>query len=229
MQFNQPLLLCTQATDMRKSFTGLIALVKICLKDNPGSGQVFVFINKNRRLMKCFYYEPGGYCIWSKRLEQGHFAMLNKNNTATKIALSATEFSALVKGFDIAIKKRRKRYVLADKFLQENTLLQKQNVDLSTQKQLDWFKQQLFGQKSERRLVDIPAEQGRLFGEIKPGKGLDAPTEERLITRKKRQKQRNDAISDSGLRFDESVIVEEIRIEEKAKKPSSGTFFSDDI
>ncbi len=114
MQFNQPLLLCTQATDMRKSFTGLIAMVKTYLKDRPESGQVFIFINKNRSLMKCLYYEPGGYCIWSKRLEQGQYAMLNKSNTATKTALSATEFSALVEGFDIAIKKRRKRYVLAE-------------------------------------------------------------------------------------------------------------------
>ena len=114
MQFNQPLMLCTQATDMRKSFTGLIAIVQTHLKDKPSSGQVFVFINKNRSLMKCLYYEPGGYCIWSKRLEQGRFAMPGKNHAATKIALSTTEFSALVEGFDIAIKKRRKRYVLAE-------------------------------------------------------------------------------------------------------------------
>jgi len=41
-------MLCTQATDMRKSFSGLIAMVKTHLKDNPCNGQVFVFINKNR-------------------------------------------------------------------------------------------------------------------------------------------------------------------------------------
>lgn len=114
MQFNQPLLLCTQATDMRKSFAGLIAMVKNYLKDNPSNGQVFVFINKNRSLMKCLYFEPGGYCIWSKRLEQGRFAMPGNKLSSTKITLSATEFSALVEGFDIAIKKRRKRYVLAE-------------------------------------------------------------------------------------------------------------------
>ncbi len=105
-----------------------------------------------------------------------------------------------------------------DKFLQENTFLQKQNAELSAQiqqlqKQLDWFKQQLFGQKSERRLVDMPAEQGQLFGKVTPSKALDAITEEVQPTRKKRQKQRNDAITDSGLRFDASVTVEEIRIQ----------------
>lgn len=114
MQFSQPLMLCTQATDMRKSFTGLISMVKNYLKDNPSNGQVFVFINKNRSLMKCLYFEPGGYCIWSKRLEQGQFATLGKNPASAKIALSATEFSALLEGIDITIKKRRKRYVLAE-------------------------------------------------------------------------------------------------------------------
>ncbi len=114
MQFSQPLMLCTQATDMRKSFTGLISMVKNYLKDNPSNGQVFVFINKNRSLMKCLYFEPGGYCIWSKRLEQGRFAAPGKNSASTKIALTATEFSALVEGMDITIRKRRKRYVLPE-------------------------------------------------------------------------------------------------------------------
>ncbi len=114
MQFSQPLMLCTQATDMRKSFTGLISMVKNYLKDNPSNGQVFVFINKNRSLMKCLYFEPGGYCIWSKRLEQGRFAAPGKNSESTKIVLTATEFSALVEGMDITIKKRRKRYVLPE-------------------------------------------------------------------------------------------------------------------
>ena len=114
MQFTHPLMLCTQATDMRKSFNGLIAQVKTYLKDKPDSGQVFVFINKKRSLMKCLYFEPGGYCIWSKRLEQGQFATLGKKPASAKIALTATEFSALLEGMDITIKKRRKRYVLPE-------------------------------------------------------------------------------------------------------------------
>lgn len=104
-----------------------------------------------------------------------------------------------------------------DNLLQENSLLQQQVVDVNAQnqllqKQLDWFKQQLFGQKSERRLIDIPAEQGQLFGKINTIKDSDVATEEIQYTRKKKQKQRNDAITDSGLRFDESVTIEEIRI-----------------
>ncbi len=113
MHFSSPLWLCIQPTDMRKSFNGLIAMVKTHLNECPSNGAVFVFINKNRTLMKCLYFEAGGYCIWSKRLEQGRFAWLGKNTPASKLALSATEFSALVEGFDLEIKKRRKRYIQA--------------------------------------------------------------------------------------------------------------------
>mgnify|MGYP000461710986 CR=1 FL=1 len=93
-------------------------------------------------------------------------------------------------------------------YAQEITLL-KQEVD-ALKKQLDWFKQQLFGQKSERRPVDIPPEQGQLFAQPDTHKDPVVATETIQYTRKK--KQRNNAITDSGLRFDASVPIEEIHI-----------------
>jgi len=38
--------LCTEPTDMRKSFRGLSALVRNQLKHDPLSGQYFVFVSK---------------------------------------------------------------------------------------------------------------------------------------------------------------------------------------
>jgi transposase len=40
--------LYTQATDMRKSFDWLSALVKNKLLENPLSGQLFIFCNRRR-------------------------------------------------------------------------------------------------------------------------------------------------------------------------------------
>lgn len=105
--------LCTQPTDMRKSFDGLTALVKNQLNANPSSGQGFIFINRKRTYLKCLYFEAGGYCLWCKRLEQGQFALLNASVTG-KVALTKTEFSALIEGLDVVIKRRRKRYILGD-------------------------------------------------------------------------------------------------------------------
>lgn len=71
---NPRIWLCTQPTDMRRSFDGLSAQVKHMLNEDPGSGALFVFINRRQTQMKCLYFETGGYCLWSKRLEQGQFA-----------------------------------------------------------------------------------------------------------------------------------------------------------
>ena len=95
--------------------------------------------------------------------------------------------------------------------MQENSQLKQQVVLL--QKQLDWFKQQVFGQKSDSRLVDMPVTQGHLFNNEQLVNPDNGPTEKIEYTRKKKQKQRNDAVTDSGLRFDDTVTVEEIRID----------------
>jgi transposase len=59
------ILLCTQVTDMRRSFDGLSAQIRQELGDDPASGALFVFINRRRIQMKCLYFEAGGYCLWS--------------------------------------------------------------------------------------------------------------------------------------------------------------------
>ena len=47
--------LYTQPTDMRKSYNGLSALVKNQLKDNPLSGELFVFVNRRQNQI-CLLY-----------------------------------------------------------------------------------------------------------------------------------------------------------------------------
>jgi len=62
-----------RATDMRKSFDGLYALTRQELGLDPLSGRLFVFINRRATQMKVLYFDRTGFCIWSKRLEQGRF------------------------------------------------------------------------------------------------------------------------------------------------------------
>jgi len=58
--------LYAKPTDMRKSFDGLITLVKHQLQEDPLSGQLFVFINRKRIYLKILYFDRSGYCM--KRL-----------------------------------------------------------------------------------------------------------------------------------------------------------------
>ena len=101
--------LCVQPTDMRRSFDGLSALVRTHLSEDPTSGQWFTFINRRRTQIKVLAFEEGGYWVWSKRLEQGRFAVLGDAG-AIKRGLCPTEFLALLEGVDLVIKRQRKRY-----------------------------------------------------------------------------------------------------------------------
>jgi len=100
--------LYTQPTDMRKSYDGLSALVKQKLRDDPLSGQLFVFINRRRTQMKVLYFDRGGFCIWSKRLEQGQFHF--HDNHGDKVALSWTQLKLMIEGIDTASIRQFKRY-----------------------------------------------------------------------------------------------------------------------
>ena len=86
----------------------------------------------------------------------------------------------------------------------------------SLKRQLEWFKRQLFGSKSEKRLDIDPAVQGNLLA----GLGVVAPppkdTPKETITYQRRKKTRGAAVNDSGLRFDDSVPVQTINVSDPA-------------
>lgn len=101
--------MCTQPTDMRRSFDGLSAMVRNHLHADPTSGEWFAFINRRRTQIKLLAFEVDGFSVWSKRLEAGQFAALHAAGTV-KRRLSRTEFLALLEGVDMVIKRHRKRY-----------------------------------------------------------------------------------------------------------------------
>jgi len=71
--------------------------------------------------------------------------------------------------------------------------------------QLDWFKRQLFGEKSEKRLDIDPAIQSSLFAgfDLEPPPQKEPETE--TITYQRKKKTRDGAVNDSGLRFSDDV------------------------
>lgn len=59
--------------DMRKGFDGLCGLVRNVPDKEPSSGEVYVFLNRSRNLLKLLHWEHGGFVIYYKRLEKGTF------------------------------------------------------------------------------------------------------------------------------------------------------------
>jgi transposase len=100
--------LYAKPTDMRKSFDGLSALVKHQLREDPLSGQLFVFINRRRTQMKVLYFDRSGYCIWCKRLEQGQFHY--KTSGPGKQRLDWTQLKLLLEGIEIKKMRQYRRY-----------------------------------------------------------------------------------------------------------------------
>ena len=100
--------LCTAPTDMRKSYNGLSALVKNRLQDNPLSGELFVFVNRRQNQMKILYCDCSGYCIWSKKLEQGQFVV--RGAPGGKRQLNWTQLKLLLDGIEIKKARQFKRY-----------------------------------------------------------------------------------------------------------------------
>ena len=79
-------------------------------------------------------------------------------------------------------------------------------------RQLEWFRRQLFGSTSEKRLVFDDVEQASLFAAlgIEAAPDVEAPTEE--VRYRRRRKRRDGAVNEHGLRFDETVPVETIHV-----------------
>lgn len=62
-------------TNMGKSFRGLTEMIASEMKKNPESGDLFLFMNKNKTYLKVLFYSCGGYCIFAKRLNAGVFSL----------------------------------------------------------------------------------------------------------------------------------------------------------
>ena len=100
--------LVTGATDMRKSFNGLMAIVESELHRDPLSGGLFVFSNRRRDRLKILFWDKIGFWVCAKRLERGTFAWPEAN--ATSVELTGEELVLLLGGIDLASARRRPWY-----------------------------------------------------------------------------------------------------------------------
>jgi transposase len=103
--------LCLTACDMRKSFDGLHQLVRDHLALDAFAGHLFVFTSRRRDRLKILYWDRDGFAVWSKRLEEGTYAMpLAGSAEEQPREITAQELGALLSGIDLSQAKRRKRY-----------------------------------------------------------------------------------------------------------------------
>jgi transposase len=96
---------------MRKSFDSLQALVREHLELDAFAGHLFVFASRRKDRVKILYWDRDGFAIWSKRLEEGTYAVPFVDGSAERRReITVQELGALLSGIDLSTAKRRKRY-----------------------------------------------------------------------------------------------------------------------
>lgn len=91
-----------KATDMRKGFDGLSALVTGVIDEDPMSGHLFLFINRRRDRAKVLGWTGTGFFIFYKRLEKGRFALRDQaHGRDGAFEISSQELGMILEGIDL--------------------------------------------------------------------------------------------------------------------------------
>jgi len=104
LNFSHRYLLYQGYCDMRKSFDGLCGLVVSELNRNATSGDVFVFLNRQRTHIKLLHWEHGGFVLYYKRLEQGSFPLPKRQE------LSWADLVLMIEGIQVQKSRQLRRY-----------------------------------------------------------------------------------------------------------------------
>ncbi len=93
-------------TDMRCGIYSLAGLVQNRLKQNPLSGDIFIFIGKSGNQIRLLQWDNDGYALYIKRLEKGTF----ERPTDGKSQLSAQQLMLILGGIKLKSVELRKRF-----------------------------------------------------------------------------------------------------------------------
>lgn len=96
--------------DMRRGIDALSSVVSSELRENPYSGDCFIFIGKDRKRLKALVYEGSGFWLCLKRLDRGLFdALPIDNSTDARVEMSPAQIHALLEGLVVKVIRKRRR------------------------------------------------------------------------------------------------------------------------
>ena len=85
-------------TDLRKAVNGLSAIVQEKMKQDPFNGSVYIFCNRERKLLKAVYWDKNGFWLNQKRLEKDRFPWPQDEREVKE--LEAEQLLMLLAGID---------------------------------------------------------------------------------------------------------------------------------
>jgi transposase len=102
--------LCPHYVDMRKGIYSLYQLVKNDILRNPLSGEVFLFVGKNRSMIKILHWEKDGFVLYTKKLETGTFEIPRFNPSSGQYEMPWRQFVLIMEGVSVRSARYRKRF-----------------------------------------------------------------------------------------------------------------------
>ena len=83
--------------DMRKQMDGLSNVVRSEMGRDPRAGDLFVFRNRRRDMIKMLFHDRNGCCLLAKRMERGTFSFhFGDTDSADQVELTRQELASLL-------------------------------------------------------------------------------------------------------------------------------------
>lgn len=86
---------------MSKSFDSLAALIRTELNRDIISGDVFIFLNRNRTMIKVLVYEKKGFSIFYRRLDEGSFQLPAITDDQISYKMTTEQIMFLLSGVNL--------------------------------------------------------------------------------------------------------------------------------
>lgn len=90
-----------QPVDMRRGYDGLSCLVTGSLSLNVLSGDLYLFVSRNRKRAKVLFWDGTGLCVYAKRLEKGRFTAVWSEPEEAQLRLTMTELQLFLEGTEL--------------------------------------------------------------------------------------------------------------------------------
>lgn len=98
--------LATAACDLRRGFSLYTVIEHQLGFSQPLNGDVYVFVNRRRDLVKLFWFSEGGMYVLAKRLESGTFRWPQAGEQT--VAMTPAQLQLLLSGIDLSKTRTRK-------------------------------------------------------------------------------------------------------------------------
>ena len=95
---NQTFWFYQHPVDFRKQIDGLTLIVADKLEQDPTSGQLFIFRNRQANKLKLLWWDKNGFWLFYKRMEKGRFKF--PGITDEILELTKDQLSVLLAGLD---------------------------------------------------------------------------------------------------------------------------------